>query len=150
MSKSDSAARNTVATTAEPELTTERYRRACGESMDTERVALKTYDVHHGDETYAVDLESGHCSCPDCQYRGLGCKHAIAAALNALFTSGARTRFVAQVARFAADHGCPTDAHNCAGPCGTGQYPCPDCVAASRTGDWTVWTHLVRDTGGGR
>lgn len=146
MAQSESAARNTVATAVEPELTTERYQRACAEDMTTGRVAPKTYDVHHDGETYAVDLDSGHCSCPDCQYRGVGCKHAIAAALNALFTSGSHTRFVALVARFAAEHGCPTDAHDCAGPCGTGTYPCPDCVAATRTGDWTVWVNLIRDT----
>ena len=130
------------------DLTDARFARALGEEMDVERTASLTYEVRHDGETYAIDLQSASCTCPDAQYRSFGCKHAIKCALHALFTDGAQSRFVAQVARFACEQGCPSDANGCDGPCGVGTYPCPECVSGVGVGDWTVWTHLVRDTGG--
>ena len=118
--------------------------------MSVERRGPGVYDVHHNGETYAVDLESGHCGCEDCKFRGIGCKHSQRAALTAIFDAGVRYGFVARVARFAREQGCPSDANDCDGPCGVGTYPCPDCVSGVGVGDWTVWTHLVRDTGGER
>ena len=107
-------------------------------------------EVHHEGETYAIDLESANCTCPDAQYRSLGCKHAIKCALHALFTDGAQSRFVAQVAQFSREQGCPFDSRDCGGVCTPGQYPCPSCVSGVTVGDWAVWTRLVRDTGGER
>ena len=131
-------------------LTDARFERAVAENIDVECVAPLSYEAHHDGSTYEVDLQSGHCTCEDRQYRGLGCKHAIKCALNALFTDGSQSQFVARVAQFAREKGCPTDSRDCDGPCGIGVYPCPDCVSGIGVGDWAVWTHLIRDTGGRR
>ena len=139
-----------IATESCIDLTSARFERAVTEKFDVERTAPLTYEVHHEDETYAIDLESASCTCPDAQYRSLGCKHAIACALYELFTDGTQSRFVAQVAALAHEQGCPFDSRDCDGPCGIGNYPCPDCVSGVWVGDWAVWTHLVRDTGGER
>ena len=132
------------------DLTDARFARALGEKIDVERTAPLTYEVHHDGETYAIDLLSASCTCPDAQYRSFGCKHAIKCALHALFTDESQSRFVAQVARFVREQGCPFDSRDCDGLCGVGNYPCSDCVSGVGVGDWTVWTHLVRDTGGER
>ena len=133
------------------DLTAARFERAVAQDIDAECIASLSYEVHHDGSTYEVDLQSGHCTCEDRHYRGLGCKHSIKCALHALFTDdGAQSAFIAQVARFARERGCPTDSRDCDGPCGIGVYPCPDCVSGLTVGDWAVWTHLVRDTGGRR
>ncbi|WP_273837511.1 SWIM zinc finger family protein [Halococcus sp. PRR34] len=130
------------------DLTAARFERAVAQEINVERTAPLIYEADRDGEIYAVDLESGHCTCPDCQFRGLGCKHSINCALDTLFTDGSQSRFVAQVIRFAREVGCPFEARGCDGPCGIGVYPCPDCVTGIGVGDWKVWTHLVRDTGG--
>ncbi|HET7325445.1 MAG TPA: hypothetical protein VFJ06_14050 [Halococcus sp.] len=132
------------------DLTPARFERAVAQEIEAERITPLSYEVHHDGSTYEVDLESGHCTCEDRHYRGLGCKHAIKCALSALFTDGSQSQFIARVARFAAEQGCPFDSSDCRGPCGIGVYPCPDCVSGIGLDDWTIWTHLVRDTGGRR
>ena len=141
-------------TNAAPEssivLTDARFERAVAQDIEAECIAPLSYEVTHDGSAYEVDLQSGHCTCEDRQFRGLGCKHAIKCALDALFTDGAQSRFTAQVAQFAREQGCPFDSRDCNGPCGIGVYPCPNCVSGIGVGDWDVWTHLVRDTGGRR
>lgn len=133
------------------DLTAARFERALAQEMDVERITPLSYEVHRDGATYEIDLQSGHCTCEDRQYRGLGCKHATKCALHALFTDdGPQSRFTARVAQFAREQGCPFGSRDCDGPCGVGVYPCPDCVSGLTVGDWTVWTHLVRDTGGRR
>ena len=144
MSTTNAATESSIA------LTDARFERAVAQDIETERIAPLFYEVHHDGSTYEIDLQSGHCTCEDRQFRGIGCKHAVKCALHSLFTDGAQSQFVAQVARFARERGCPTDSRDCDGPCGIGQYPCPDCVSGIGVGDWVVWTHLVRDTGGRR
>ena len=139
-----------AATERSIDLTDARFERAITQEFNVERTAPLTYEVHHDDETYAIDLESASCTCPDAQYRSLGCKHAIACALHELFTDGSQSRFVARVATFASEQGCPFNSRDCDGPCGVGHYPCSNCVSGLGVGDWAVWIHLVRDTGGGR
>ena len=129
------------------DLTDARFERAVAQDIEIERITPLSYEAHHDGETYEVDLQSGHCTCEDRQFRGIGCKHAMKCALHGLFTDGSQSRFIAQVAQFAHEQGCPFGSCDCDGPCGIGVYPCPDCVSGIGVGDRDVWTHLVRDTG---
>lgn len=148
MSATNSAGK--TGTTVEPTLTDARFERACTESMTVERRGPAVYDVHHDGETYAVDLESGHCTCADCQFRGIGCKHAERAALTALFGDGTHTAFVARVARFARERECPNDVRGCHGPTTEsdrcGGLPCQHCIESVRApavDEYAVWKALV-------
>jgi hypothetical protein len=105
--------------------------------MTAERVVDRFYEVHsQSGNTYEIDLQTGACTCPDCQQRGerYVCKHAIRASLVEIIAEGVTTRPVAKVAGYARDpdHECPTEGHGgeCAGPLsGNGELPCPICDA---------------------
>lgn len=124
-----------------------RFERACTETMTVRDHGPGQYLVGHRGEQRVVDVETGTCECDDYQYRGhsVFCKHVLRACIHHLFRSAPNTRLVARVARFARDADCPYDVRGCAGPTTLGArgYPCPGCVAATSSGDWTVWQALV-------
>lgn len=144
MSTTTLSGQNGVATTEEPNLTAARFERAVTQEMTVERCAPGVYDVHHDGSTYNVELESGHCGCEDCKFRGTGCKHSQRAALAAIFGEGVRYEFVGWVACFASEQGCVHDVRGCSGPTTVGErgYPCPGCVEAAGGDDWAVWCAL--------
>ena len=144
MSTTTRSGQNDVATATELNLTAARFKRGVMQEMDVECRGPGVYDVHHDGETYAVDLESGHCGCEDCKFRGIGCKHSQRAALTAIFDEGVRYRFVARVAQFARKQGCVHDVRGCSGPTAVGErgYPCTGCVEAAGGDDWAVWCAL--------
>ena len=140
--------------TQTPTIESGRYTRAVTEDMTTERVADRFYRVHsQSDSTYEIDLQTGACTCPDCQQRGdqYVCKHAIRASLVEIIAEGVTTRTVAKVAGYARnpEHTCPTEGHggDCAGPlAGNGHLPCPSCCDATRsstTDEYHVWNQVV-------
>ena len=155
MSQATSETDSSIGTsTSTPEVERGRFARAVTEDMTTERVAERFYEVHsQSGNTYEIDLQTGACTCPDCQQRGdrYVCKHAIRASLVEIIAEGVTTRTVAQVTGYARDpdHNCPTDGHggDCAGPlAGNGQLPCPSCCDASRseeTDEYHVWNRVV-------
>jgi hypothetical protein len=123
--------------------------------MTVEGVADRFYEVHsQSGSTYEIELQTGACTCPDCQQRGdqYVCKHTIRASLVETIAEGVTTRPVAKVAGYARDpdHGCPTEGHGgeCAGPlAGNGRLPCPTCCDATRseeTDDITSGTESSR------
>ena len=141
-------------TTTVPSIESGRFARAVTEDMTTERVADRFYEVHsQSGTTYEIDLQTGACTCPDCEKRGeqYVCKHAIRASLVEIIATGVTTRTVAQVAGYARDpdHDCPANGHGgeCAGPlAGNGEFPCPTCCDATRTEDldeYDVWNRVV-------
>ena len=144
MSTTTQSGQNGVASAGEPNLTEARFERAVTQAMDVEPRGPGVYDVHHNGETYAVDLESGHCGCEDCKFRGVGCKHSQRAALTAIFAEGVCTEFVARVAQFAREQGCVHNVRGCSGPTALGErdYPCPGCVEAAGGDDWAIWCAL--------
>ena len=147
MSTTTRSEQNDVATATETNLTAARFERAVTQTMDVERRGLGVYDVHHDGATYAVDLESGHCGCEDCKFRGIGCKHSQRAALTAMFGEGVQFEYVARVARFAREQGCVHEVRGCEGPTTEGPrgLPCQNCIDAVRAPDvdeWTVWCRL--------
>jgi len=122
--------------------------------MTTERVADRFYEVHsQSGNTYEIDLQTGACTCPDCEQRGdrFVCKHAIRASLVEIIAKGVTTRTVAMVAGYARDpeHDCPVEGHGgeCAGPlAGNGELPCPTCCDATRSesvDEYDVWVTVV-------
>ena len=122
--------------------------------MTVERVADRFYEIHsQSGNTYEIDLQTGACTCPDCQQRGdqYVCKHTIRASLVEIIANGVTTRTVAKVAGYARDpeHGCPVEGHggDCAGPlAGNGHLPCPTCCDATRsarTDEFDVWMVAV-------
>ena len=122
---------------------------------DHRAVANRFYKVDsQSGNTYEIDLQTGACTCPDCQKRGeqYVCKHAIRASLVEIITTGVTTRTIAQVAGYARDpdYGCPAEGYGgeCAGPlAGNGELlPCPTCCDATRTEDldeYDVWNRVV-------
>ena len=125
----------------------DRYIRACTETMNITAHAPKMYDVENGNGVVrTVDLEGGSCECSDHEYRGdrFYCKHVIASAVYHAFVEGVNTQLVARVVQAARKFGC-THGHDefCEGPLGVGTFPCSEDVAASRTGDWTVYKRLI-------
>ena len=155
MSQATSETDSSIGTsTSTPEVERGRFARAVTEDVTTERVAERFYEVHsQSGNTYEIDLQTGACTCPDCQQRGdrYVCKHAIRASLVEIIAEGMTTRTVAQVTGYARDpdHDCPTDGHggDCASPlAGNGQLPCPSCCDASRseeTDEYHVWNRVV-------
>ena len=137
-----------------PSIEIGRFARAVTEEMTTERVADCFYEVHsQSGNTYEIDLQTGACTCPDCEKRGerYVCKHAIRASLVEIIASGVTTRTVAMVAGYARDpdHECPAKGHGgeCAGPlAGNGHLPCPTCCDATRSkgiDEYDVWNRVV-------
>jgi hypothetical protein len=140
--------------TPTPTIESGRFARAVTEDMTTERVADRFYQVHsQSGNTYEIDLQTGACTCPDCEQRGdqFVCKHAIRASLVEIIANDVSTRTVAQVAGYARDrdHDCPVKGHggDCAGPLsGNGQLPCPTCCDATRSDDideYDIWITVV-------
>ena len=147
MSTTTRRGQNGSATAGGLNLTAARFKRAVTQDMSVERRSPGVYDVHHDGSTYAVDLESGHCGCKDCKFRGIGCKHSQRAALAAIFGEGVQFEFVARVARFTREQGCVHDVRGCSGPTAVGErgFPCQQCINAVRAPDvdeWTVWCAL--------
>ena len=116
--------------------------------MTVERVADRFYEIHsQSGSTYEIDLQTGACTCPDCQQRGeeYVCKHTIRASLVEIIAEGVATRPVAKVADYARDpeHECPTGGHD--GDY-AGHLPCPSCCDATRsarTDEYHVWNRVV-------
>ena len=140
--------------TQTPTIESGRYTRAVTEDMTVEQVADRFYEVHsQSGSTYEVDLQTGACTCPDCERRGdrYVCKHAIRAGLVETIANSVSTRTVAKVVGYARnpDHDCPTEGHggDCAGPlAGNGHLPCPGCCDATRsarTDEYHVWMTVV-------
>ena len=154
MSKATSGTESGIGRSTNPSIERGRFARAVTEEMTTERVADRFYEVHsQSGNTYKIDLQTGACTCPDCQQRGdqFVCKHAIRASLVEIIANGVTTPTVATVAGYARDpeHGCPADGHggDCAGPlAGNGQLPCPTCCDATRTeelDEYDLWNRVV-------
>ena len=155
MSQATSETDSSIGTsTSTPEVERGRFARAVTEDMTTERVAECFYEVHsQSGNTYESDLQTGACTCPDCEQRGnqYVCKHVIRASLVETIANSVSTPTVAQVAGYARDpdHDCPTNGHggDCAGPlAGNGELPCPTCCDATRsahTDEYHVWMTVV-------
>ena len=154
MSKATSGTDSSVGRSTNPSIERGRFARAVTEDMTTERVADRFYEVHsQSGNTYEIDLQTGACTCPDCEQRGdrYVCKHAIRASLIEIIANGVTTRTVAKAAGYARDpeHDCPAEGHGgeCAGPlAGNGELPCPTCCDATRTEDldeYDIWTTVV-------
>jgi hypothetical protein len=154
-SETDSSiGRPTTSGASAPTIEHGRYTRAVTEAMTVERVADRFYRVHsQSGNTYEIDLQTGACTCPDCEQRGdrYVCKHAIRASLVEIIAEGVTTRTVAKVTGYARnpEHTCPTEGHggDCAGPlAGNGHLPCPSCCDATRsstTDEYHVWNQVV-------
>lgn len=145
---------STTSGAAAPSIESGRFGRAVTEDMTTKRVADRFYRVHsQSGNTYEVDLQTGACTCPDCEQRGerFVCKHAIRASLVEIIANTVSTPTVAKVAGYARDpdHECPTGGHGgeCAGPlAGNGELPCPTCCDATRTegvDEYDIWMTVV-------
>ena len=107
--------------TQTPTIESGRYTRAVTEDMTVEQVADRFYEVHsQSGSTYEVDLQTGACTCPDCERRGdrYVCKHAIRAGLVETVANSVSTRTVAKVAGYARnpDHDCPTEGQAATAP----------------------------------
>ena len=151
MSTKDSAAQETAVTTRRIE--SGRLAKALNEPMAISAHAPVMYEVTNGDDvTRIVDVETGTCECADHTYRGdqYYCKHVLAAAVHHVFVDGVTTELVARVADRVSAAGCTHGHEFCEGPFGVGTYPCDECVAGTRTGDWTVWQTLVGPSEVGR
>ena len=152
MSQAHSGTESCIGSPTSPSIESGRFERAVTEDMITERVADRFYEVHsQSGNTYEIDLQTGACTCPDCEQRGDGfvCKHAIRASLVEIIANGVTTRTAAKVAGYARDpdHDCPAEGVECAGPlAGNGELPCPTCCDATRTEDldeFDVWNRVV-------
>ena len=138
--------------TPTPTVESGRFARAVTEDMSVKRVAERFYEIHsQSGNTYEIDLQTGACTCPDCQQRGdrFVCKHAIRASLVEIIAEGVTTRTVAKVAGYVRDpeHECPAEGIDCVGPlAGNGELPCPTCCDATRTenlDEYDIWTTVV-------
>ena len=146
MSTTTSTAENATGT-EDRSIDHDRYKRACAEDMTISWIAPNMATVAHNDADYNVDLVEGACGCPDSTYRHVYCKHAIKAALAAIYTEGITTPFVARVVRYIDEHSCPSgNDHICSGPTGP-ELPCPDCIEATTVGEWVVWQQTAGRTG---
>ena len=154
MSQAHSETDSSIGSSINPTIENGRFARAVTEAMTVERVADRFYEVHsESGNTYEIDLQTGACTCPDCQQRGdqYVCKHTIRANLIEIVVNGVSTLTVAKVAGYARDpdHECPTGGHggDCAGPlAGNGHLPCPTCCDATRsstTDEYHVWNRVV-------
>lgn len=134
-------------------IESDRLTKALSQGMTIDVRAPKMYAVTNGDGvTRIVDVETGTCECADYEYRGeqFYCKHVLAAAVHHIFVDGVTTQLVARVAERLTDEGCTHGHGFCEGPVGVGALPCDECVAGTRTGEWTVWQTLVSESGVGR
>ena len=154
MSQAHSGTESCIGSSTSPSTESGRFERAVTEAMTVERVADRFYEIYsQSGSTYEIDLQTGACTCPDCQQRGdqYVCKHTIRASLVEIIAEGVTTRTVAKVAGYARnpEHKCPTGGHggDCAGPlAGNGELPCPACCDATRsarTDEYHVWNQVV-------
>jgi hypothetical protein len=154
MSQAHSGTESCIGSSTNPSIESGRFERAVTEATTVERVADRFYEAHsESGNTYEIDLQTGACTCPDCQQRGeqYVCKHAIRASLIEAIAEGVSTPTVAKVASYARDpeHECPTEGHggDCAGPlAGNGHLPCPTCCDATRsstTDEYHIWNRVV-------
>ena len=154
MSQAHSGTESCIGSSTSPSIESGRFERAVTEAMTVERVADRFYEIHsQSGNTYEIDLQTGACTCPDCEQRGeqYVCKHAIRASLVEVIAESVSTPTVAKIASYARDpeHGCPTNGHggDCAGPlAGNGHLPCPTCCDATRseeTDEYHVWNQVV-------
>ena len=134
-------------------IESDRLSRTLTEDLTVRDAGQLQYLVGHADRTqeYLVDVEMGTCECEDYQFRGhsVYCKHVLRACIHHAFRSSSNTALVARALQKVRDDGCPKGVRGCAGPTTLGArgYPCPGCVAATSSGDWTVWTALVGRNG---
>ena len=132
-------------------IETDRLSRALTQDYIVHDAGELQYLVGHADRTqqYLVDVEMGTCGCEDYQFRGhsVYCKHVLRACIHHAFCSSPNTVLVARVLQKVRDAGCLDDVEGCSGPTTIGArgYPCPGCVSATSSGDWTVWQALVGD-----
>lgn len=129
-------------------LEPDRLSRALTEEFEVADHGPMTYHVARpGHADHLVDVDVIHCDCEDAHFRDVVCIHLVRAAVHHAFRSAPNTAFVARVLRAVGEVGCPDDIEGCAGPTTIGArgYPCPGCVDATSSGDWTVWTALVGD-----
>jgi hypothetical protein len=140
---------NSAGFDATRDITADRFRRALSEPMIMVFDAPLLARVRHGEHTYTVDLISGSCQCDDYHYRGhsIVCKHSLRAACAALYTDCRTTAFLAHVAQYARNAGCPDDVRGCHGPTTPADrpagLPCTKCMEAVRAPDideFTVWS----------
>ena len=154
MSKATSGTESGIGSSTSPSIESGRFERAVTGAMTVEQIADRFYEVHsQSGSTYEIDLQTGACTCPDCQQRGdqYVCKHTIRASLVEVVAEGVSTPTVAKVAGYARDpdHSCPTEGHSgdCAGPlAGNGHLPCPTCCDATRseeTDEYHIWNQVV-------
>ena len=101
MSQTHSGTESGIGTSTSPSIESGRYTRAITENMTVERVAERFYEVHsQSGNTYEIDLQTGACTCPDCEQRGeqYVCKHAIRASLVEVIAESVSTPAVAKIA----------------------------------------------------
>ena len=69
MSQATSETDSSIGTsTSTPEVERGRFTRAVTEDMTIERVADRFYEIYsQSGNTYEIDLQTGACTCPDCQ-----------------------------------------------------------------------------------
>jgi len=80
MSQAHSGTESSIGSSTNPSIEHGRFTRAVAEAMTVEQVADRFYEVHsQSGSTYEIDLQTGACTCPDCEQRGeqYVCKHAI-------------------------------------------------------------------------
>ena len=153
MSKSETQRQNVAATTETRRIDATRLTKALTEEMQIDAHAPAMYAVTNGnDVTRIVDVDTATCECADHEYRGdeLVCKHVLAACVHHVFVDGVTNELVARVVGKVNARGCTHDHGFCEGPFGVGAFPCDECVAGTRTGEWTVWKTLVGDSEVGR
>ena len=148
MSTKDSAEVRSIATGSAPSIDADRFARALSPALSADRISDGLYRVTSDAETYTVDLGSARCDCADHHYRGETCKHALLAALSEVITERVSTPFVARVAGFTRDHGCPSENDRlCDGPLGP-RLPCPACMDGLRSesiDEFDVWNAVVSE-----
>ena len=106
MSKATSGTESGIGSSTNPSIESGRFERAVTEAMTVEQIADRFYEVHsQSGSTYEIDLQTGACTCPDCQQRGeqYVCKHTIRASLVETIADGVSTPTVAKVAGVAGD-----------------------------------------------
>ena len=121
MSQAHSGTESCIGSPTSPSIESGRFERAVTEDMITERVADRFYEVHsQSGNTYEIDLQTGACTCPDCEQRGdrFVYKYAIRASLVEIIANGVTMRTAAKVAGYARDpeYDCPAEGVECAGP----------------------------------
>ena len=154
MPKAHSGTDSSIGRSTDPSIECGRFSRAVIKETTIKRVAERFYEVHSQlDNTYEIDLQTGACTCPDCQQRAdrYVCKHAIRASLVEIIANGVTTRTVAKVAVARERSGAVVDVSLGGTAVGwiagvAGDLPCPTCCDATRTenlDEFDVWMTVV-------